>query len=46
LLKDRLLDFKIDVDEKMAEKEDNQFFSSFYAYDFDGIKIQFLYNNH
>lgn len=46
LLKDRLLEFKIGVDEKMAEKEDNQFFSSFYAYDFDGIKIQFLYNNH
>jgi catechol 2,3-dioxygenase len=46
LLKDRLLEFKIDVDEKMVEKEDNQFFSSFYAYDFDGIKIQFLYNNH
>ena len=44
LLKDRLLEFKIDVDEKMVEKEDNQFFSSFYAYDFDGIKIQFLYN--
>jgi len=35
---------KINVDEKMVEKEDNQFFSSFYAYDFDGIKIQFLYN--
>ena len=46
LLKDLLLEFKIDVDEKMVEKEDNQFFSSFYAYDFDGIKIQFLYNNH
>jgi catechol 2,3-dioxygenase len=45
LLKSRLLEFKINVDEKMVEKEDNQFFSSFYAYDFDGIKIQFLYNN-
>ena len=46
LLKDRLLEFKIDVDdEKMVEKEDKRFFSSFYAYDFDGIKIQFLYNN-
>jgi len=28
----------------MVEKEDNQFFSSFYAYDSDVIKIQFLYN--
>ena len=47
LLKDRLLEYKIDVDdEKMVEKEDNHFFSSFYAYDFDGIKTQFLYNNH
>ena len=45
LLKDRLLEYKIDVDEKMVENEDNHFFSSFYAYDFDGIKIQFLYNN-
>jgi len=45
LLKTRLLEFKINVDEKMVEKEDNQFFSSFYVYDFDGIKIQFLYNN-
>jgi catechol 2,3-dioxygenase len=47
LLRDRLLEYKIDVDdEKMSENEDNHFLSSFYAYDFDGIKIQFLYNNH
>ena len=44
LLKNRLLEFKIDIDEKLIEN-DNQFSSSFYAYDFDGIKIQFLYNN-
>jgi len=43
LLKNRLLEFKIDIDEKLIEN-DNQFSSSFYAYDFDGIKIQFLYN--
>src|ERR1044071_1226610 len=43
LLKDRLLEYKIDVDDKkMVEKEDKRFFSSFYAYDFDEIKIQFL----
>jgi catechol 2,3-dioxygenase len=45
LLKNRLLEFKIAIDEKLLEN-DNQFSSSFYAYDFDGIKIQFLYNNH
>lgn len=43
LLKDRLLEFKIDVDEKIVEKKDNQFFPSFYVYDFDCIKIEFLY---
>ena len=44
---DRLLEYKIDLDEKMVEnEEDNRFFSSFFAYDFDGIKIQFLYDNH
>jgi catechol 2,3-dioxygenase len=43
LLKNRLLEFKIDIDEKLIEN-DNQLPSSFYAYDFDGIKIQFLYN--
>ena len=47
LLMDRLLEYKIDLDEKMVEnEEDNRFFSSFFAYDFDGIKIQFLYDNH
>jgi catechol 2,3-dioxygenase len=46
LLKNKLLEFKIDVDEQIIGN-DNQFSSSsFYAYDFDGIKIQFLYNNH
>jgi catechol 2,3-dioxygenase len=44
LLKNRLLEFKIDIDEKLIEN-DNQFSSSFYAYDFDKIKIQFLYDN-
>ena len=44
LLKNRLLEFKIGIDEQINEK-DNQFSSSFYAYDFDGIKIQFLYHN-
>ena len=41
LLKDRLLEFKVDINEKLIEY-DNQFSSSFYAYDFDGIKIQFV----
>ena len=41
LLKDRLLEFKVDINEKLIEN-DNQFSSSFYAYDFDGIKIQFF----
>jgi catechol 2,3-dioxygenase len=44
LLKNRLLEFKIGIDEQINEK-DNQFSSSYYAYDFDGIKIQFLYHN-
>jgi catechol 2,3-dioxygenase len=44
LLKNRLLEFKINIDEKLIDN-DRQFSSSFYAYDFDGIKIQFLYNN-
>jgi catechol 2,3-dioxygenase len=44
LLKKNLLEFKIDIDEKLIEN-DNQFSSSFYAYDFDRIKIQFLYDN-
>ncbi len=44
LLKDRLLKFKISIHEKQMEN-DNQFSSSFYAYDFDGIKIQFLYKD-
>ena len=45
LLKDHLLEFKIDIDEQLIES-DNRKSSSFYAYDFDGIKIQFLYNTH
>ncbi len=45
LLKDRLLEFKINIDDAHLIEGDNQFPSSFYAYDFDGIKIQFLYNN-
>lgn len=45
LLKDRLLEFKINIDDAQLIEGDNQFPSSFYAYDFDGIKIQFLYNN-
>ncbi|MGE5634481.1 MAG: VOC family protein [Deltaproteobacteria bacterium] len=44
LLKNRFLEFKVDIDEKLIEN-DNQFSSSFYVYDFDRIKIQFLYNN-
>ena len=44
LLKNHLLEFKIDIDEKLIEN-DNRFSSSFYAYDFDGIKTQFLYDN-
>jgi catechol 2,3-dioxygenase len=44
LLKDRLLEFKINIDDAQLIEGDNQFPSSFYAYDFDSIKIQFLYN--
>ena len=39
LLKDRLLEFKINIDDAQLIEGDNQFPSSFYAYDFDGIKI-------
>ena len=46
LLKNRFLEFKIDIDEDQVIENDNQFSSSSYAYDFDGIKIQFLYDNH
>ena len=45
LLKDRLLEFKIDIDEEQLIENNNQYHSSFYAYDFDKIKIQFLSNN-
>ena len=45
LLKKRLLEFKVRIDEEQVIENDNQFSSSFYAYDFDGIKIEFLYNN-
>jgi catechol 2,3-dioxygenase len=47
LLKKRLLEFKVRIDEEqLIENNDNQFSSSsFYGYDFDGIKIQFLYND-
>lgn len=44
LLKDRLLRFKISIHDKQINNY-NQFSSSFYAYDFDGIKIQFLYKD-
>ena len=45
LLKKRLLEFKVRIDEEQVIENDNQFSSSFYAYDFDGIKIEFLCNN-
>jgi catechol 2,3-dioxygenase len=44
LLKDHFSEFHIDIDEQLIES-DTQFTSSFYAYDFDGIQIQFLHNN-
>jgi catechol 2,3-dioxygenase len=48
LLKNRLLEYKIDIyEEQLIEKDKNNqslSSSSFYAYDFDRIKIQFLYN--
>ena len=45
-LKNRLLEYKIDIDEeKLIENHNPSLSLSFYAYDFDGIKIQFLYNN-
>lgn len=44
LLKDHFSEFHIDIDEQLIES-DTQFPSSFYAYDFDGIQIQFLHNN-
>jgi catechol 2,3-dioxygenase len=42
LLKKRLLEFKVRIDEEQLIENDNQFSSSFYVYDFDGIKIEFL----
>lgn len=42
LLKNRFLEFKINIDEEQLTENDNQFSSSFYVYDFDGIKIQFF----
>ena len=44
LLKDHFSEFNIGIDEQLTES-DMQFVSSFYAYDSDGIQIQFLYNN-
>ena len=44
-LKNRFLEFKIVIDEEQLIENDNKYLSSFYAYDYDGIKIQFLYNN-
>lgn len=44
LLKDHFSEFHIDIDEQLIES-DTHFTSSFYAYDFDGIQIQFLHNN-
>ena len=45
LLKNRLLEFKIDINDVQLFENDDQFTSSFYAYDFDRIKIQFVYDN-
>ena len=45
MLKNRLLEFKINTDEHLVEIE-NKKSPSFYTYDFDNIKIQFLYNHH
>ena len=45
LIKNRLLEYKINIYEEQQIENDNLYISSFYAYDFDGIKIQFLYNN-
>ena len=46
LLKTHLLENKVDSNEEKLIENDNQFSSSsFYANDFDGIKIQFLCNN-
>ena len=44
LLKDHFSEFNINIDEQLVES-DMQFASSFYAYDSDGIQIQFLHNN-
>lgn len=44
-LKNRFLEFKIVIDEEQLIENDNKYLSSFYAYDYDGIKIHFLYNN-
>lgn len=44
LLKDHFSEFNIGIDEQLIES-DMQFVSSFYAYDSDGIQIQFLHNN-
>ncbi len=44
-IKNRLLEYKIKIYEEQQIENDNLYISSFYAYDSDGIKIQFLYNN-
>ena len=44
LLKDHFSEFNIGIDEQLIES-DMQFISSFYAYDSDGIQIQFLHND-
>ena len=44
LLKDHFSEFNINIDEQLVES-DMQFASTFYAYDSDGIQIQFLHNN-
>jgi hypothetical protein len=43
-VKESFLKFKIDINDVQLFENDDQLSSSFYAYDSDVIKIQFLYN--
>jgi catechol 2,3-dioxygenase len=44
LLKNSCIESKVPIDERLVEDYE-KYLSSFYAYDFDGIKLQILHNN-
>lgn len=44
LLKNSFIESKVPIDERLVDDYE-KYLSSFYAYDFDGIKLQILHNN-